>query len=108
MQKAMGHSSIAFLISVCVAVSAKLVEDGAQDDLEVEQQRPVLDVVEVVLGALYNGSIAPQAVDPVSYTHLDVYKRQVPPSGLKSSAPASKAVSISWSSSSFSEGKILI
>ena len=38
-------------------------EDGHGDDAEVEKEGPVLEVVEIVFGALVNGGVAAPAVD---------------------------------------------
>src|SRR5687767_1097860 len=46
---------------VCVGL-AEAAEEGQDQDLHVQQQRPVLDVVEVVLDALLDGGVAPPAV----------------------------------------------
>src|SRR5262249_15816464 len=45
-----------------VRVVAHRVEERHPEDLEVEPQRPVLDVVEVVLDALVDGGVAGRAV----------------------------------------------
>src|SRR5262244_1049773 len=49
----------ALLVGVLLAEAA---EEGEDQDLHVEQQRPVLDVVEVVLDPLLDRRVAPPAV----------------------------------------------
>ena len=39
------------------------VEEGADKNLDVEKERPVLDVPEVILGSLRDGSVASQSID---------------------------------------------
>jgi hypothetical protein len=47
---------------------------GANDDAEIEQQAPVLQIIEVVFYALLNRSVAAPAVDlrPAGYADLEI------------------------------------
>src|SRR5438874_12492698 len=49
-------------VSVCVP-REEPERNGPGEDLQVEQERPVLDVVEVVFDALLDAGVAAQAVD---------------------------------------------
>ena len=58
------------------------VQYGEIPDLQIDLDYTVRPFAEVedeylTLFAKYSGTVAPKTVYPVSYTHLDVYKRQV-------------------------------
>src|SRR5262245_21854420 len=55
------------------------LDDGQPHDLQIKSDRPVLDVVEVVLVALFEGRVATPAVhlSPASQTGLDFVTKHV-------------------------------
>src|SRR5512140_2755885 len=68
--------SVPDLIRVLVDAA---VPDGEPDDLQVERQRPVLDVVDIVLDPLLDRGVAAPAVDlgPAGEAALDLVAQHV-------------------------------
>src|SRR4030095_14985379 len=81
--KATSRPRLSAITSVRVAVEED-ADDRHADDLEIEPERPALDVLDVVLDARLQRGVAPEAVDlgPARHARLDLVAEHVAGHGL--------------------------